>query len=95
MINTTTPNNGDFASYLEGKSQSDPAATIAVDASRTPADDQEDQTIADVLLGGEEPTEELLDQLRVLEDFAPLSDEELERQALNDPGADGDVTTPE
>ena len=92
MTNTTTPNNGDFASYLEGKSQSDPAATIAVDASRTPA---EDQTIADVLLGGDEPAEELLDQLRVLEDFAPLSDEELERQALNDPGADGDVTTPE
>jgi hypothetical protein len=55
----------------------------------------ERQTIEQVLVDGEEPTEELLQEWQALDEAPPLSDEELARQALNAPGADGDPSTPE
>ena len=54
----------------------------------------EKQTLTDVL-NGEEPTPEFLDEFVVLSEAPPVSDEELEQQALNHPGGDGDVSTPE
>lgn len=48
------------------------------------------QTIHDVLVDGEEPTEEFLEELHALENAPPLSDDELARQALQQPPADSD-----
>lgn len=53
------------------------------------------QTIQDVLIDGEEPTEEFLEEWNALENAPELSDEEFERQALSAPGDDGDTGTPE
>ena len=53
------------------------------------------QTISDILLNGEEPTEEFLEEFIVLSEAPPLSDEEFERQALCAPGDDEDPSTPE
>jgi hypothetical protein len=49
----------------------------------------------DVLLGRAEPTPEMLEELAALEAAPALSEQELERQALADGGADGDTLTPE
>jgi hypothetical protein len=104
MMNTSAPKDGDFASYLEekGKQQdgirypeeSDVASNDFGEPSPV-ADRATHQTINDVLVDGREPTEEFLEEMNALENAPPLSDEELERQALSDPGADGDVRTPE
>jgi hypothetical protein len=48
-----------------------------------------------VLLGQAAATPEMAEELAALQAPAPLSDEELERQALADGGGDGDATTPE
>jgi hypothetical protein len=50
-----------------------------------------------VLLGQAAATPEMAEELAALEAAAaaPLSDEELERQALADGGGDGDAATPE
>lgn len=53
------------------------------------------QTIEDVLVFGEEPTEEFLTEFVALNEAPPVPDEELERQALSHPGEDGDLGTPE
>lgn len=53
------------------------------------------QSLQDVLVDGQEPTEELLEEFRALGEAPPLSDEELARQALEAPGDDGDPSTPE
>ena len=53
------------------------------------------QKLEEVLLEHEEPSEEFLQELAALQAAPPLSDEELARQALEDPGADGDRSTPE
>jgi hypothetical protein len=53
------------------------------------------QKLEEVLLEHEEPSEEFLQELAALEQAPPLSEEELARQALDDPGADGDTRTPE
>jgi hypothetical protein len=49
----------------------------------------------DVMLGTAEPSPEMLDELAALEAAPALSEEELERQALADGGADNDPKTPE
>jgi len=56
---------------------------------------QPDQSIVDVLVHGQEPTEALLESLRDDHQLPPVSDEELEQQALRHPGEDGDPSTPE
>jgi hypothetical protein len=103
MSVSNTPKDGDFASYIESLSQS--AHTKSEDAeihhptnTDTTVSDTAPQsgmqTIEDVL-NGEEPSEEFLTELAELNEAQPLSDEELERQALEHPGADGDPGTPE
>lgn len=64
-------------------------------AAHAPADGTKRQTLDDVLTDGEEPTAELIEEINALEQAPPLSDEELAKQALEHPGADGDPSTPE
>lgn len=52
------------------------------------------QTLEEVL-SGDDPTDEFLEQMAALNEVSPLSDEELERQAMAAPGADGNPNTPE
>jgi hypothetical protein len=52
-------------------------------------------SLDDVLLGNAPVPDELLDDLAATREAAPLSEEELARQALADGGADGDPSTPE
>ena len=98
MTNSDTPKDGDFAAFLERKAPGASPHGAAAVASPTPhelAPDAARQTLDDVLVDGEEPTQELLEELDALEQAPPLSDEELARQALEHPGADGDPSTPE
>jgi len=88
MPNTQAPKDGDFAALLEGAGSLRPA-------SPQPAAPAPQQTVEDVIGHGEEPTEEFLQEMRALEDAPPMSDEELERQALAHPGGDGNTDTPE
>lgn len=91
MRSSDTPEDGDFASQVERASQGQPGLRSPVPG---PANEPQ-QTINDVLADGQEPTEEFLEELRLLNEAPPLSDEDLEQQALSDPGEDGDVSTPE
>ena len=98
MTNADMPKDGDFASYLEGKTSRpvgapDTATGLAVNAS--PPADAPRQTIEQILLEGQEPTEEFLEAWNAGQSEPDISDEELERQALEAPGEDGDPSTPE
>ncbi|MDZ7862857.1 hypothetical protein [Acidovorax sp.] len=98
MTSPDMPKDGDFASYLEGKmSRSaevpDAAGSVDVNASAPAAVPR--QTIEQILVEGQEPTEEFLEEWIAGQDEPELSDEELERQALEAPGDDGDPSTPE
>lgn len=75
----------------EYRSLTDPPATEnpPQEAGRHP------QSIEDILLKGEQPTAEFLAEFIALHEAPPLSDEELEQQALEAPGDDGDPATPE
>jgi hypothetical protein len=85
MNDSDAPKDGDFAGYLVRKAQ----------APTEPKPDAKRQTIEEVLVQGEEPTEEFLEEFAALESAAPLSEEELAQQALQHPGGDGDASTPE
>lgn len=52
-------------------------------------------TFEDVMLGTAQPTPEMLEELAALQAAPELSEEELERQALADGGADDNPDTPE
>lgn len=93
MTNSDTPKDGDFAAFLERKAANAPAAAAALPDEATQA--AQSQTLDDILVGGEEPTAEFLEAIDALRRAEPLSDEELARQALAHPGADGDPSTPE
>jgi hypothetical protein len=104
MTNTNVPKDGDFASYLEEKarreedtrhSKDSNVSSNGLDGLSSSVDSATRQTINDVLINGQEPTDEFLEELNALENAPGLSDEELEQQALSDPGADGDVGIPE
>ncbi|KQW51254.1 MULTISPECIES: hypothetical protein [unclassified Roseateles] len=98
MTHPDTPKDGDFAEFLERKVSDVLLAGAAAVAPAAPdglAPDASPQTLDDVLINGEEPTTELLEEMDALRQAAPLSDEELARQALEHPGADGDPSTPE
>lgn len=104
MTDSDTPKDGDFASYLERKQmQSTAGVAIAKPNEATPVDENDTplvskpvrQTINDVLVNGEEPTDAFLEELSALENAPELSDEDFEKQALEHPGADGDPRTPE
>jgi hypothetical protein len=88
------PQNGDFASQLEKLAQKPafaPAATAFTGASTetTHADNQD--------TGGYAPiTFEMAAEIAMtLGSQPPMCEDELARQALAHPGADGDTTTPE
>ena len=98
MKSPDSPKDGDFASYLEGM-KSRPAGASAAstgvgESTSLPADAPR-QTIQQVLVDGEEPTEEFLEEWNALGNASELSDEELARQALDAPGEDGNPKTPE
>ena len=98
MTKSDTPKDGDFASYLEGMASRPPRPS---DAEPTVGENNGDpvevprQTIQQVLVDGEEPTEEVLEEWNALENAPDVSDEELARQALEAGGEDGDPNTPE
>lgn len=99
MTTPDTPKDGDFASYLETRPKT--PATVSPGTGADPSTDfdvsvaQPRQTIQQVLVEGEEPTEEFLEEWNALENAPELSDEELAQQALSAPGEDGDTQTPE
>lgn len=95
MTHPDTPKDGDFAAFLERKVADVLVAGAAAVPPAPPEPHAAQQTLDDVLINGEEPTPALLEQIEALESAAPLSDEELARQALEHPGADGDPSTPE
>ena len=99
MTTPDAPKDGDFASYLEARQKSPlPASPVedaessasAVDPAAPPR-----QTVEQVLVDGEEPTEEFLEEWNALQGAPKLSDEELARQAVAAPGEDGDPRTAE
>ncbi len=102
MSNSDTPKDGDFAHWVEEKSEAlkfelgekfpVPPTTLV-----SPSVHLETgvQKLEEVLLEHEAPSEEFLEELAALKAAPPLSDEELARQALADGGADGDTGTPE
>ncbi|HAL39123.1 MAG TPA: hypothetical protein DCP03_13850 [Polaromonas sp.] len=102
MSNSNTPRDGDFAHWVDEKSQAlkfelgekfpvPPTAlgspSVHIETGR--------QKLEEVLLEHEAPSEEFLEELAALEEAPPLSDEELAQQALAAGGADGDNSTPE
>lgn len=100
MQSSDTPKDGDFASFAE-KTQS---RSGRADRGITDADEREypsspalprRQTVEDVIVGGEEATEEFLEAWHAFQNAPELSDEELAKQALSAPGDDGEPTTPE
>ena len=99
MPDTNVPKDGDFAAYLGGLANQaqTPVPDSGVPTSGTLAQDAkpERQTIQQVLVEGQEPTDEFIEDFIALRQAPELSDEELERQALSAPGDDGDVRTPE
>jgi hypothetical protein len=102
MSDSNTPKDGDFAHWVEEKSEAlkfelGEKFPIPPTALHSPSVHLEtgQQKLEEVLLEHEQPTQEFLDELAALEQAPPLSDEELARQAMEAGGADGDSTTPE
>jgi hypothetical protein len=102
MSSSDTPKDGDFAHWVEEKSEAlkfelgekfPVPPTILDSTSAHPETGR--QKLEEVLLGHEQPTQELLDEVAALENAPPLSDEELAEQAMAAGGADGDSSTPE
>ena len=97
MSNSNIPGHGIFAALVEEKSllvmaalpeaHPNPALIHAGEAP-SPADGQVHQCLEDVLVNGEEPSEELLQALNDTIHLPPLTEEELAQQAL----AAGDET---
>ena len=100
MATPQTPAGNDFARWVEEKSDAVmadlserfPPATSGPQAVHA---ETSSQRIEEVLMGHEQPQADLLVELAALENAPPLSDEELERQALQDGGGDADPVTPE
>ncbi|MCZ8292480.1 MAG: hypothetical protein O9312_03105 [Hylemonella sp.] len=100
MTTSDTPKDGDFASYLEAKSRNQSTISPAQGGelniqADVPVAAPPRQTIQQVLVDGEEPSDEFLEEWNALGNAPELSDEELESQALSAPGDDGDTRTPE
>ena len=102
MSNSNTPKDGDFAHWIEEKSEAlkfelGEKFPVPPTALHSPSVHVEtgQQKLEEVLLEHEQPTQAFLDELAALEQAPPISDEELARQALEAGGADGDNKTPE
>ena len=102
MTSANTPQGGDFAHWVDEKAEAlkfelgdkFPVPPTELHSPSVHVETSQ-QKIEEVLLGHEEPTLEFLEELAALADAPPLSDEELNRQALADGGGDGDSSTPE
>ena len=100
MASPQTPASNEFSRWVEEKSDAVmadlserfPPATSGPQAVHA---ETSSQRIEEVLMGHEQPKDALLDELAALENAPPLSDDELERQALEDGGGDADPATPE
>jgi hypothetical protein len=102
MNDSSTPKDGDFAHWIEEKSEAlkfelgekfpVPPTTLHSPSAHVETGQQK---LEEVLLEHEQPSAEFLEELAALEDAPPLSDEELARQALEAGGGDGDSSTPE
>ena len=100
MASSQPPPSNDFVRWVEEKSDAVmadlserfPPATSGPQAVHA---ETSSQRIEEVLMGHEQPKDALLDELAALENEPPLSDAELERQALEDGGGDADPATPE
>ena len=102
MSQSETPKDGDFAHWVEEKSEAlkfelGEKFPVPPTALHSPSVHVETgrQKLEEVLLEHEEPTPEFLEEMATLADAPPLTDEELAEQALAAGGADGDNTTPE
>ncbi len=99
----TEPKNGDFASFLQknqDKSVISKQELKQSDAALHPADQVESApNISAETLMDDEAVERLAAQMReteqALSTLPPMTDEELDRQALEAGGADNDPDTPE
>jgi hypothetical protein len=99
----TTPKDGDFAAYLNQIVQQPYAAKAVssnslIDRVQTQDEYESDEEIPEFLLDEQQKlSKELMREATEQEANAvePLSDEELERQALHAGGADRDPNTPE
>lgn len=102
MNHPDTPKDGEFAQWIEGKSEAlkfelgkkFPISPTTLGAPATHLEPGA-QNIEEVLLGHEQPSAEFMDELSALENAPPVSEEELARQALQAGGADNDSSTPE
>ncbi len=103
MINPRNPSaEGEFAHWVDEKAEAlkfelgekfpVPPTELHSDALHV---ETSAQKLEEVLLEHETPTPEFLAELQALENTPPLSDAELERQALEAGGADNDIRTPE
>lgn len=98
MNTSDPPSGGDHASRLEQEKRLAAATpTSAPDLAESPGTPAGTprQTLDDVLLNGEEPTDEFLEAWNAEQNAPGVSDEELARQALQAPGEDADPDTPE
>ena len=102
MTSSSTPKDGDFANWVEEKSEAlkfelGEKFPVTPGELHSPSVHGETsrQNLEEVLLEHEAPTAELLEEINALENAPPLSEEELARQALAAGGADGDSKTPE
>ena len=102
MNESNTPKDGDFARWIEQKSEAlkfelGEKFPVPPTDLHSPSVHVEtgQQKLEEVLLGYELPTQAFLEELAALEEAPPLSDEELARQALEAGGVDGDSSTPE
>lgn len=96
------PKDGDFAAWLERKARltadslsMPPTGPASPDLTEAVVEPPVGATLKGVLIHGEAPTPEFVEEFAALEGAPDLDEEELARQALADPGADGDRATPE
>ena len=102
MTHSDTPKGGDFAHWVDEKSEAlkfelgekFPVPPTVLVSNSVHAETGQ-QKLEEVLLEHEQPTQAFLEEVAALEDAEPLSDEELERQAMEAGGADADKSTPE
>ena len=103
MINSNNPSTeGEFAHWVDEKAEAfkfELGEKFPVSPTELHSDSLHVETSAqkleEVLLEHETPTPEFLAELQALKDAPPLTEEELDRQAMEAGGADGDKTTPE
>ena len=102
MNNSEAPKDGDFSAWFVEKAEAlkfELGEKFPVPPTELHSDslhvETSQQKLEEVLLEHESPTPEFLAELQALKDAPPLTEEELDRQAMEAGGADGDKTTPE